>query len=152
MGNMPANPGDSGFWLPGGRLVPERLLQFNYARSSGPGGQNVNKVSTKVQLRVSLADLAPILGPAATRRLRRLAGRRITAEGELLLIDDATRSQHVNRQTCVERLRELLVIALSPPPPRIATHPSPGSHRRRAASKERRAVLKRQRRRPSESD
>lgn len=137
--------------LPGGRVLPLRLLQITCVRSSGPGGQNVNKLATKVQMRLNLADLQPILGAAATQRLRHLAGSRLTLEDQLLLSDDSSRSQHANRAACLERLRRLLVEALHRPRIRRPTRPTRASKERRLASKEQRSQLKRDRQRPSGS-
>lgn len=132
---------------PGVEIGADRL-RFTFARSSGPGGQNVNKRSTKALLRVGLEDI-PING-AALRRLERLAptvGGVITDEGELLLTGDETRSQRRNRDACLERLRELVVRALTPPKPRKKTRPSKGSVERRLEAKSQRSEVKRRRRR-----
>lgn len=134
--------------LPGGRVLPLRLLQITCVRSSGPGGQNVNKLATKVQLRLNLAEALPILGEAATQRLRHLAGSRLTLEDHLLLSEDSSRSQHANRAACIERLRRLLVEALHRPRIRRATRPTRASRERRLAGKQHRSRLKRDRQPP----
>ena len=131
--------------------VPMGLLGFVFSRSGGPGGQNVNKLATRAQLRVALADLRPIIGPAACERLRQLAGSRLTAGGLLLISDEQTRSQQMNRQACLERLRTLLLQALTPPRLRRRTKPSRGSKTRRLEGKKRDAQVKRHRRGPGEA-
>ncbi|MDX2116387.1 MAG: alternative ribosome rescue aminoacyl-tRNA hydrolase ArfB [Planctomycetota bacterium] len=127
-----------------GRVVPDAALRFTASRSSGPGGQNVNKVSSRIELRVRLADIP--LSAAALGRLRALAGRRINDEGELVLIAEDSRSQHQNRALAVERLRELLVRALVVPKLRVKTKPTKSSQRRRVDDKKARGRTKAQRR------
>jgi ribosome-associated protein len=128
--------------------VPASALRFSAVRASGPGGQNVNKVSTKIELRLSLRDLPISL--EALDRLRRLAGRRVTAEDDLILTESGSRSQSANRDAAIERLRDLVAAAVIAPKPRIATKPSKGSKRRRIEGKKRRADTKRLRGRPSD--
>jgi ribosome-associated protein len=122
-------------------------LEFSFSRSSGPGGQNVNKLSTRAQLRVSLAALVGLPDYARTK-LATLAGKRLTAAGELLLTADTSRSQEANRQAVLERLRLLLVEALHRPRHRRPTRPGAGAHRRRLEGKQRRSAVKATRRRP----
>lgn len=134
-----------------GVLVREDALRFTFARSSGPGGQNVNKRSTKAELRVAIADL-PIPRDAASR-LVRLAGPawgRVTDAGELLLVADDERSQRQNREECLDRLRRLVVASMVRPKPRRPTKPTKGSQRRRIEAKKQRGQTKQARRRPAD--
>ena len=130
--------------VPGVR-VPESAVRFQYARSGGPGGQNVNKLNTKAELWVSLAAIGG-LSDAARGRLRRLAGRRLTASGEIHLTAETERSQEGNRTAVLERLRQLLLQALHEPKPRRKTRPSKASKRRRLEAKRKRSEVKSQRR------
>jgi ribosome-associated protein len=113
----------------------------SFTRSSGPGGQNVNKVSTAVELRFEAAR-SPHLSPAAKARLKRLAGRRWTLDGAVILRVEDTRSQARNREIARDRLAELVRASLEAPKRRIATRPTLGSQRRRVAAKTARGQIK----------
>ena len=111
-------------------------------RASGPGGQNVNKLSTAAQLRFDLAGSTG-LAPDVKTRLRALSGRRLTQEGAILIIARNQRTQEGNRREAEERLADLIQRALTPPKPRKATRPTRASRERRLESKTHRRNTKR---------
>lgn len=127
-------------------VLPTHLFNFTFARSSGPGGQNVNKLNTKVQLDVKLDDLAMYMNVAAVQRLRNMAGSAVTNDGRLLISSEYSRSQVDNRRDCVEKLRSLIERALVKPRKRRPTKPTRASQERRIKHKKQRGEIKRQRR------
>ncbi|HHS94378.1 MAG TPA: aminoacyl-tRNA hydrolase [Rhodobacterales bacterium] len=116
-------------------------LSESFTRSTGPGGQNVNKVSTAVELRFEAAH-SPALSDAVKARLRRIAGRKWTSDGAIVLRVEDTRSQARNREIAAERLAEMIRKALVKPKRRIPTRPTMGSKRRRIAAKKQRGEVK----------
>jgi len=126
-----------------GRTIDGGLLVFLFVRSSGPGGQNVNKRATKAQLRVSVEDLG--LPGAMADRLRKIAGGAITQEDVLLISCDETRSQGRNRQGCIDQLRAMVNAAAVVPKNRKKTKPTRGSVERRIGEKKRRGQIKKRR-------
>jgi ribosome-associated protein len=140
---MPADESISQL-APGVRAAPD-AMRFAYARSSGPGGQNVNKVNTKVELWVVVQEILG-LSESARNRLRHLAGSKLTAADEIHFTSDTTRSQVSNRREVLEMLRELIVQAMRVPKVRRKTRPSAGSKRRRLDAKRHRGEIKSTRR------
>ena len=123
--------------------LDEREIDESFIRASGPGGQNVNKVASAVQLRFDIGRSS--LPPSVRERLRRLAGSRMSLDGVLVITAQRFRSQERNRQDARDRLVALIRRAATPPPPRRPTSPGPAARERRLAGKAHRARIKRQR-------
>ncbi|MGL4420714.1 MAG: alternative ribosome rescue aminoacyl-tRNA hydrolase ArfB [Gemmataceae bacterium] len=118
--------------------LPDDELEWSYARSGGPGGQNVNKVSSKAVLRWAMGKNTTV--PVWVReRLKKLFPARVTTEGDVLIASQEHRDQERNRQSCVEKLAEMLAAAETLPKPRMATKPTKGSKKRRLEDKKRQA-------------
>jgi ribosome-associated protein len=138
-------------FVPGGVTVPGSALSFRAVRASGPGGQNVNKVASKVELRADLS-LVEGLPPGARTRLATLPGFRLDAEGRLLVTSQRTRDQSRNLEDARDKVRRLLVRALQPPRARRATAPSAAAREQRLREKKSRAARKRARARSAREE
>jgi ribosome-associated protein len=131
--------------------IDESELRFDFIRASGPGGQKVNKSSSAVQLRFDVLH-SPSLPEEVRLRLVKLAGKRLSEEGILVIEAKRYRSQDRNRQEAVDRLCALVRKAVEKPPQRRPTRPSAAAHQRRLQEKKKRSILKKQRGRPEVSD
>jgi ribosome-associated protein len=129
--------------------IPLDEFQFETSRSGGPGGQNVNKVNSKVQLRWTPSASPSLPDPVKARLLEKVANR-LTREGELLIASTRTRDQGQNVEDCLDKLRTLILAALHPPKPRRATRPTFASKKRRVEAKQRRSDVKRGRQVPDQ--
>ncbi len=125
-----------------GLEIPDADLEVAFIRSAGPGGQNVNKVASAVQLRFAL-ERNRTLSPDVKSRLRQLAGQRVTDAGDLLIVARTSRSQEHNRRDAESRLLDLVRRALVAPKKRFATKPTRASKERRLSSKARKQSTKR---------
>jgi ribosome-associated protein len=128
-----------------GVTAPADALRIQFSRSSGPGGQNVNKLNTKAELWLAI-DRVVGMSPAAMGRLIRLAGRRITMERELHLVCESERSAAANERMVLDRLRQMMIEASIEPRRRRKTRPSRASKQRRIETKKRRSDVKSNRR------
>ena len=132
-------------------FLDDTEIEESFIRASGPGGQNVNKVSSAVQLRFDLSGLRSL--PEDVReRLARLAGRRLTRDGVIVIIAQRYRTQERNRQDALDRLIALIRRAAVPPTPRRPTKPSAAAKERRLEAKARRAATKERRRAQPDED
>jgi ribosome-associated protein len=130
-----------------GITIHENEIQLDFIRSSGPGGQNVNKVASAVQLRFDVLNSS--LRPEIQNRLAKLAGKRMTRDGLLIIKAARFRTQERNRQDAIERLVELIRQALMKPVARVKTLPSRSSVERQKAAKRHRGQVKKLRRSPT---
>jgi len=128
-----------------GVLVPEEAMDFHAVRAGGPGGQNVNKVASKVELRVALDGIVG-LDPDARARLRALCAGRLDAEGRLVVTSQLTRDQHKNLQDARDKVRALVAQSLVRPRKRRPTRPTRSSVERRLSDKKHRSTRKADRR------
>ena len=139
--DRPPPPPTDAIDLAPGVKIAESALRFQYARSRGPGGQNVNKVNTKAELWAPLSAIWGLI-PRAVERLRDIAGKRLTSEGEIHIAADTERSQEQNRQAVLERLRAMIRTAVHEPKVRRKSKPSRAAKRRRVESKRHRGQIK----------
>lgn len=144
MSDIEPTPPPTALVIAPGVWIERAALRFSFSRSSGPGGQSVNKVATQAQLRVSLGSIDGLDADAADR-LRALAGQKLTAEDELLIQSDTHRSQRANRRACEERLRALVAEALTPPKTRKPSRPTKAMVEKRLDEKRRQSQRKRSR-------
>lgn len=143
---------------PGGQIalargvwIPADALRVQYARSRGPGGQNVNKVNTKAEIWTPVGRIMG-LSEAAAQRLRAIAGKRLTLQDEIHIAADLSRSQERNREEAISRLAVMVSAALHEPKPRRKTKPSRAAKMRRVESKRRRGQIKSGRQRRGDVD
>ena len=132
-----------------GVAIPEEEIDERFVQSSGPGGQNVNKVATAVQLRFDVAG-SPTLAPEVRQRVLRLGGSRVTSDGALVINARRYRTQEANRRDARARLAALIARALAEPRQRRATRPTRAARERRLQDKARRGAMKRLRGHPGD--
>ncbi len=148
MAEEPSQSGQGGELEVGpGVFLSAAGMRFQFARSGGPGGQNVNKLNTKAELWIRPQELRG-MHPEAVGRLRNLAGKRLTKEGEIHIVAETARTQEGNRTAVLEKLRELIVAAQHRPKVRRKTRPSRAAKERRLEGKKRRGEIKAKRRGP----
>ncbi len=128
--------------------IPEIELQFSYARSSGAGGQNVNKVNSKATLSWNI-DLSTALPPAVEKRFKEKFAGRINKDGAIIIQSDSFRDQPRNANECLERLRKMVLEVLSPPKKRKPTKPTKSSQKKRVDTKKKRGEVKKNRQKPN---
>lgn len=144
------NPADDQLLVVTTRIqIPKEEFRFTFVRSSGPGGQNVNKVSTKARLHWMVVD-SPSLDEAVKQRFLQKYRRRISTDGEFQLTSQRFRDQSRNVDDCLEKLRVMLAEVAVAPKPRKKTKPSRASRQRRLAEKRRQSARKQLRRRPTD--
>ncbi|MCL2744327.1 MAG: aminoacyl-tRNA hydrolase [Planctomycetaceae bacterium] len=131
--------------------IPPEQLEFTFVRSSGPGGQNVNKVASKVQLRWN-PGTSGLLSSEVLQRLETLYPSHFTKDGNLLVTSQKTRDQLKNREDCLEKLQNMLLKASQIPKKRIPTKPTKGSIRRRLEDKEKNSQKKQERKKSGNWD
>ncbi|HEV7299444.1 MAG TPA: alternative ribosome rescue aminoacyl-tRNA hydrolase ArfB [Tepidisphaeraceae bacterium] len=139
--DLPTSPGVEPLIAVGRVTVVPAAVRWQYARGSGPGGQNVNKVNTKAELWVAVSAITGLTERAAGR-LRQIAGKRLTADDFVHIASDEHRSQEGNREAVVGRLRDLIVEAMHEPKVRKKTKPSRAAKRRRVEAKRNRGDVK----------
>ncbi len=125
-------------------VIPETEFEFTFVRSSGPGGQNVNKVNSKAQLRWNFQASGALPWAARARFLQRFAGR-LTNTGDLLIVSDRYRDRRQNQADCIEKLQAMLLLIALPPKLRKKTKPSRGSRERAKVTKQKHGAKKKQR-------
>jgi ribosome-associated protein len=130
--------------------IPDDELEWSFARSGGPGGQNVNKVASKAVLRWKAAATAAAIPAPARQRMQARFPSRFTSDGDVVIQSQKYRDQERNREDCVAKLVEMIQASLVVPLPRKATKPSKGSQRRRVADKRRQSEKKRGRKHEGE--
>jgi ribosome-associated protein len=132
-------------------VIPAAELEWSFARSSGPGGQNVNKVNSKAVLRWNPIASSALPLPVRDRFLARY-GARLTEAGDLVISSDERRDQPQNVESCLDKLRELIQSVIAAPRPRKPTKPTKGAHRRRLADKQQHSQKKQGRAKPRTDD